>query len=189
MNVSILYIHCHRSCFANGKNKTITPVFEAIIHNIRGQKVILDYDLAKLYGVETRIINRAVKRNIERFPPDGMFQLNEIEWESLRSQIGILDAARGQYTKYFPFAFTELGIAMLSSVLRSDIAIQVNLAIMRTFIELRDHFRQGRDLGSELSDLKQNTNQLFKIVFERLDTIEKDDPIRSPDRRKIGIKT
>ncbi len=142
-------------------NKTVNPVFEAIIHNIRGKKVILDYDLAKLYGVETRIINRAVKRNIERFPSDGMFQLKEIEWESLRSQIGILDVSRGQYTKYLPFAFTELGIAMLSSVLRSETAIQVNLAIMLMFIELRNHFRQGKDLGSELTDLKQNTNQLF----------------------------
>src|ERR1035437_9535216 len=107
-----------------------------------------------------------------------MFQLAEIEWESLRSQIGILDVARGQYTKYFPFAFTELGIAMLSSVLRSDIAIQVNLAIMRTFIELRDHFRQGRDLGSELTDLKKNTNQLFRIVFERLDQLDDSGPVR-----------
>ena len=169
-------------------NKTITPVFKVIIHNIRGQKIILDYDLAKLYGVETRIINRAVKRNIERFPPDGMFQLDEIEWDSLRSQIGILDVARGQYTKYFPFAFTELGIAMLSSVLRSDIAIQINLGIMRRFIELRDHFRQDRDLGSELTDLKTNTNQLFRIVFERLDQLDDSGPVRSPDRRKIGIK-
>ena len=106
----------------------------------------------------------------------------------LRSQFGISSLHYGG-RRYLPFAFTEHGIAMLSGVLRSDIAIQVNISIMRTFIELRDHFRQGRDLGSELSDLKQNTNQLFKIVFERLDTLEKDDPIRSPDRRKIGIKT
>ena len=117
-----------------------------------------------------------------------MFQLSEIEGENLRSQIGISSLDYGG-RRYLPFAFTEHGIAMLSGVLRSDIAIQVNISIMRTFIELRDYFRQGRDLGSELSDLKQNTNQLFKIVFERLDTIEKDDPIRSPDRRKIGIKT
>ena len=95
----------------------------------------------------------------------------------------------GQYTKYLPFAFTELGIAMLSSVLRSETAIQVNLAIMRTFIELRDHFRQGRDLGSELTDLKKNTNQLFRIVFERLDQLDDSGPVRSPDRRNIGIKT
>jgi len=169
-------------------NKTITPVFKAIIHNIRGQKVILDYDLAKLYGVETRIINRAVKRNIERFPADFAFQFSDIEEEALRSQIGISNIGRGG-KRYLSLAFTEHGIAMLSGVLRSDIAIQVNISIIRTFIELRDHFRQGRDVGSELTDLKQNTNQLFKIVFERLDTIEKDDPIRSPDRRKIGIKT
>jgi len=125
------------------------------IHEIRGQKVMLDFDLAALYGIETRVLNQSVKRNIERFPEDFMFRLTKGEWEilksqiatsnpidnqedeSLRSQIVILKGGRGQHKKFIPYAFTENGVAMLSSVLRSPLAIQMNIGIMRVFTEIR----------------------------------------------------
>lgn len=125
------------------------------IYEVRGQRVMLDFDLASMYGVETRVLNQAVKRNIERFPEDFMFQLTKGEWEilksqivmsnfpdnqengSLTSQIVILKKGRGQHKKYMPYAFTENGVAMLSSVLRSPLAIQVNIGIMRAFTEFR----------------------------------------------------
>ena len=125
------------------------------IYEVRGQRVMLDFDLASMYGVETRVLNQAVKRNIERFPEDFMFQLTKGEWEilksqivmssfpdnqkdsSLTSQIVILKNGRGQHRKYMPYAFTENGVAMLSSVLRSPLAIQVNIGIMRAFTEFR----------------------------------------------------
>ena len=96
------------------------------IYEIRGQRVMLDRDLAELYQVTTGNLNKAVKRNIRRFPLDFMFQLTKEEWNSLRFQIGILDVGRGQYTKYLPYAFTEQGLAMLSGILNSDIAIYTN---------------------------------------------------------------
>ncbi|MFH1429715.1 MAG: ORF6N domain-containing protein, partial [Candidatus Margulisiibacteriota bacterium] len=112
---------------------------ETIVNNIlliRGQKVMLDRDLAKLYRVETKVLNQAVKRNLSRFPEDFMFQLSKKEAERSRSQIVTLK--RGQNIKHLPYAFTEQGIAMLSSVLKSDVAIEVNIQIMRTFTRLRD---------------------------------------------------
>ena len=125
------------------------------IYEVRGQRVMLDFDLASMYGVETRVLNQSVKRNIERFPKDFMFQLTKGEWEilksqivmssfpdnqedgSLTSQIVTLKNGRGQHKKYMPYAFTENGVAMLSSVLRSPLAIQVNIGIMRAFTEFR----------------------------------------------------
>jgi len=113
---------------------------EEISHHIvfvRGQRVILDEVLARLYQVETKVLNQAVRRNRERFPEDFMFQLTEAEFLVLRSQIVTLDKSRGKYRKYLPFAFTEQGVAMLSGVLKSKTAIEVNLAIMRVFVRLR----------------------------------------------------
>ena len=113
-------------------------ILQAKIHEVRGQKVILDFDLALLYKVETRVLNQAVKRNLQRFPLDFMFQLTENEYESLRSQIVILkENGRGRHKKYLPFAFTEQGIAMLSGLLNSDIAIEINISIMRAFVMMR----------------------------------------------------
>jgi hypothetical protein len=108
-----------------------------LIYEIRGVRVMLDKDLAELYHVTTGNLNKAVKRNIRRFPPDFMFQLTKEEWDSLRFQIGILETGRGRYTKFLPHAFTEQGLAMLSGVLNSDIAIDVNISIMRAFVSLR----------------------------------------------------
>lgn len=120
------------------------------IHDIRGQRVMLDRDLAELYQVETKQLNRQVKRNIERFPEDFMFQLNDDEHKILRCQFGTSKSGQGG-TRYLPYAFTELGIAMLSSVLSSKIAIQVNISIMRAFVSLRQAytFTQNQDLRFE----------------------------------------
>ena len=110
---------------------------KSLIYEIRGVKVMLDKDLADLYHVTTGNLNKAVKRNIRRFPSDFMFQLTKEEWDSLRFQFGILETGRGKHPKYLPHTFTEEGVAMLSGVLHSDIAIDVNISIMRAFVALR----------------------------------------------------
>ncbi len=107
------------------------------IYFIRGEKVLLDADLALLNGVGTKVLKQAVRRNIERFPADFLFELSTKEWASLRSQIVTLEIGRGKYSKYPPFAFTEQGVAMLSGILNSSRAIKINIVIMRTFVALR----------------------------------------------------
>mgnify|MGYP003427134248 FL=1 len=111
---------------------------QSLIYEIRGYKVMVDRDLAKLYGVETKVLNQAVKRNIKRFPEDFMFQLTHEE--CLRSQFVTLNTKQGHHLKYLPYAFTEQGVAMLSSVLRSDAAIEVNIRIMRAFVSIRNRY-------------------------------------------------
>jgi hypothetical protein len=159
---------------------------EQLIYIIRGYRVMLDRDLASLYGVETRTLNQSVRRNVDRFPDDFMFQLTDIEEESLRSQIVISKEGRGG-KRYRSMAFTELGIAMLSSVLKSDQAIKTNIAIMRTFFELKRLLKDDDHLAKKVEALEKNTTQLFKLVFFRLDQLEDETPILRPDRRKIGI--
>ena len=127
-----------------------------LIYEVRGVKVMLDKDLAELYHVTTGNLNKAVKRNIRRFPSDFMFQLTKEEWDSLRFQIGILEVGRGKYTKFLPYAFTEQGLAMLSGVLNSDIAIDVNISIMRAFVSLRRVAAVVRK-GDLLEILKRNS--------------------------------
>jgi len=119
------------------KNTEIDFIGEIKIHVIRGQRVMLDSDLARLYGVETKVLNQAVRRNLERFPSDFMFQLVENEWEILRSQIVTL-RLWGEHRKYIPMAFTQEGVAMLSGVLRSETAIRVNIEIMRAFVKMKN---------------------------------------------------
>ena len=114
-----------------------TLIIQQKIYVIRGEQVMLDSDLAEMYGMETRALKQAVRRNINRFPSDFMFQLTKEEYDSLRSQIVTLKKGRGQHSKYLPYAFTEQGVAMLSSILNSDTAIEVNIAIMRTFVAVR----------------------------------------------------
>ena len=123
----------HHQIIVELKNKTMDElqIIQNLIYEVRGVKVMLDKDLAGLYHVTTGNLNKAVKRNIRRFPSDFMFQLTKEEWDSLRFQIGILEVGRGKYTKFLPYAFTEQGLAMLSGVLNSDIAIDVNISIMR----------------------------------------------------------
>ena len=151
------------------------------IYLIRSIKVMLDRDLAELYGVETKVLKQAVRRNIDRFPADFMFELTKGENQSLRSQNVTLK--RGQHSKYLPFAFTEHGVLMLSSVLKSERAVQVNIQIMRTFTKLREALLDNKDLGKELEELKQLTEERFRIVFETLDQLLM---IESKPKKKIG---
>ena len=144
---------------------------ERAILLIRGQKVMLDRDLAELYDVPTKVLNQAVKRNAERFPGDFMFQLREEEMDVvLRSQFVTSKGGRGG-RRYLPYAFTEQGVAMLSSVLNSDRAIEVNIAIMRAFVRLREIMATHKDLARKLEELEKKLGQhdeKFQIVFEAI---------------------
>jgi hypothetical protein len=167
--------------------KSLIPVdrIEKAILLIRGQKVMLDADLAELYGVETRVLVQAVKRNLERFPEDFMFQLSKEEVDFLRSQIVTLKKGRGQHSKYLPYAFTEQGVAMLSSVLRSQRAIQVNIEIMRTFIRLRQMLASHVELARKLDALEKKYDAQFKQVFEAIRRLMAPP---EPKRRPIGFR-
>ena len=145
-------------------------VIQSKIYEVRGTKVMLDRDLAALYQVTTGNLNKAVKRNIKRFPPDFMFQLTAEEWEALRFQIGIIKAGRCEHTKYLPYAFTEQGLAMLSGVLNSDIAINVNISIMRAFVAIRQGLPQVSN-SKELEDLKARMKSLEEISEETMAAI------------------
>ncbi len=162
-----------------------TERIERHILLIRGHKVMLDSDLAELYGVEVRTLNQAVKRSIERFPEDFMFQLSPDEEERLRSQSVILKAGRGQHRKYLPYAFTEQGVAMLSSVLNSPRAVQVNIEIMRAFVQLRQMLASNEDLARKLAALERKYDAQFKAVFDAIRHLMA--PQQPPKRRQIGF--
>lgn len=144
---------------------------------------MLDYDLAELYGVETKILNQAVKRNMKRFPDDFMFQLNFQEVRGLRSQSVTLK--RGQHIKYRPYAFTEHGILMLSSVLNSERAVQVNIEIMRAFVKLREMLASHKDLAIKLAEMEKKYDSQFKVVF---DAIRELMTPPEPKPRRIGFR-
>ena len=152
---------------------------------IRGQKVMLSQHLAELYEVEPKILNQAVKRNIERFPEDFMFQLTEEEGALLRSQTVTLKTGRGQHAKYLPYAFTEQGVAMLSSVLHSERAIQVNIEIMRAFVRLRQMLATNAELSRKLTALEKKYDIRFKAVFEAIHDLMA--PAESKKKRPIGF--
>jgi len=161
-------------------------VVKSRIYLIRGQKVLLDSDLAVLYGVTTANLNKAVKRNIERFPDDFMFQLDKTEMGNLLFQSGTSKAGSGG-RRSAPYAFTEQGIAMLSIVLRSDRAVQVNIAIMRTFVQMRELATSNRDLARKLDELEKKHAQhdeqfvaVFEAIRQMMVPIEK-------KKRKIGF--
>jgi phage regulator Rha-like protein len=146
------------------------------IYIVRSFRVMLDRDLARLYGVETRVLNQAVRRNIDRFPEDFMFQITVNEYNSLRSQFVTLKKGRGQHRKYLPFVFTEQGIAMLSSVLNSKKAIEINIQIMRTFIKLRKFVLTNKELRILINKLekkiitnKENIRVLSNLIHQLLD--------------------
>lgn len=161
---------------------------ESIIYVIRDQKVMLDSDLAELYEVETAHLTRQVRRNISRFPEDFMFLLTQEEYEIVKLQKGKAPSTYGG-RRYLPMAFTETGVAMLSSVLTSERAAQVNIAIIRTFVKLRSFLAIENSLPEKVRKLESGTNKLFKIVFERLDTMEEYIlPKIDPSRKKIGLK-
>jgi hypothetical protein len=157
---------------------------EGSILLIRGQKVMLDVDLASLYGVETRILTRAVQRNLDRFPDDFMFQLTAEEFDDLRSQIGISSRWGGR--RYRPYAFTEHGVAMLSSVLRSERAVQVNIEIMRTFVRLRLMLASNAELERRLDELEARYDVQFRAVFDTIRELMR--PPSAP-RRRLGFPT
>jgi len=156
---------------------------EQAIFLIRGQKVLLDADLAQLYGVETKILNKAVKRNLDRFPEDFMFQLTAEEAENLRFQIGTSKKQRGG-RRYLPYAFTEQGVAMLSGVLNSPRAVKVNVEIMRAFVRLRQLMATHTDLARKLTALEQKYDKQFKVVFDAIRALMS--PTAKP-RKKIGF--
>lgn len=165
--------------------ESIVPIehIESRILLIRKQKVMLSTHLAELYEVETRVLNQAVKRNINRFPDDFMFQLNESEAEQLVSQNVI------PHKKYLggslPYAFTEQGVAMLSSVLNSERAIQVNITIMRAFVKLREILSTHKDLARKLYALEKKYDDQFKVVFDAIRALMKE-PVVS--KRRIGFR-
>jgi len=147
---------------------------------------MIDSDLAALYRVTTSALNRAVKRNLERFPDDFMFQLTSEESDSLRCQTGISNEQRGG-RRYLPYAFTEQGVAMLSSVLRGERAVQVNIAIMRAFVRLRQLLSTNADLTRKLEEMEKKYDGQFKVVFDALRQLMSS-PTAKP-RREIGFHT
>lgn len=176
------------------------------IYEIRGERVMLDKDLAALYQIETKALNLAVKRNLNRFPVDFMFQLTKAEFDALRFQIETssrndnplrlqnetLKTGRGQHSKYLPYAFTEQGVAMLSGLLNSDIAISMNIAIMRAFVEIRRIILQQSDLKTQLQEIKQHLgdhdaqlNQIYDAMENLLD--EKAAQRKWGERERIGF--
>lgn len=166
----------------------VEQTIEKSIYLIREQKVILDEDLARLYQVRTKALVQAVKRNLKRFPEDFMFQLTIEEYSSLRSQIVTLSGRPGR--RALPYAFTEHGVAMLSSILNSERAVEVNIAIVRTFIKMRQMISANKELSERLDKLEKRYDAQFKVVFnsirELLDTKPKlvVEPVR---RKKIGF--
>jgi hypothetical protein len=180
-----------------GKKKTLSPasklpvpveVIERRIYLIRGKKVMIDSDLAGLYGAPTFRLNEAVKRNRRRFPEDFMFQLTKEETESLTSQIAMSKAGRGG-RRTRPYVFTEQGVAMLSSVLNSERAIEVNIAIMRAFVKLREMLESNEELNRKFAALERKLathDKYFRVVFEELRKL-----IAAPEkpRRRIGFTT
>ena len=164
-------------------------VIQTKIYEVRGQKVILDFDLAELYEVQTKNLNLAVKRNLKRFPVDFMFQLTKTEWESLRLQIETSNTRGG--TRYLPYAFAEQGVAMLSGILNSDKAIDVNIAIMRAFIALKQFALTNTELNNKLKELEKTYTKQFKDVYEAINyLLQKDKQETSQkERKQIGYKT
>ena len=151
------------------KQSSLIPIerIENTILVVRGEKVILDEAMAALYGVETRILTRAVSRNKDRFPVDFMFQLTREEWDFLRSQNGISKKGRGG-RRYPPYAFTEQGVAMLSGILRSKRAVQVNVEIMRAFVRMRQMLTERDEMLRRIESLERKYDKQFKIIFDAI---------------------
>ena len=169
---------------------SVIPVerIERAILLVRGQKVLLDRDLAELYGVATKVLNQAVSRNRKRFPDDFMFQLSSEELENWRSQFVTSNSAAKMGLRRRPYAFTERGVAMLSSVLNSDRAIEVNIAIMRAFVRLREIMSTHKDLARKLDDLQRKLgehDEKFAVVFEAIRQLMAPPP--APAKRRIGF--
>jgi hypothetical protein len=184
------------------QSSALTPVHLApLVQRIRHENVIIDSELADLYGVAAKVLNQAVKRNIERFPEDFMFQLTEEEFAVLRgAKSSNADGETGNRSQfvtssrkhrgatYRPYAFTEQGVAMLSSVLRSPRAVDVNIAIMRTFVQLRRLMDSNRDLPARIEAMEQKYDEQFATVFAAIhQLIAEDDAEKAKPRRRIGF--
>jgi len=164
------------------------------IFEVRGHKIMLDFDLAQLYEVETKALNLAVKRNFQRFPNDFMFQLTRNEWDdlrfqiessnSLRLQIETLDKGRGKHTKYLPYAFTEQGLAMLSGVLNSEKAISVNISIMRAFVMIRQYALTYKELTDKLKEIEGKFTDVYVAINYLLNKDKLQ--IEQGQRKRIG---
>ena len=155
---------------------------ERAIFSIRGEKMMLDSDLAELYGVETKRLNEQVRRNPNRFPPDFMFQLTAEEWESLRSQFATLK--RGEHRKYLPYAFTEHGALMLANVLNSERAAQTSVMVVRAFVRLRQMLASNAELARKLDAMEKKYDAQFKVVFDAIRQLMSPP---EPKRREIGF--
>lgn len=171
------------------KENSLLPqeTIERKIFLIRSKKVMIDSDLAVLYQVETKVLNQAVKRNVKRFPEDFMFRLNIQEAKNLKSQF--VTSSWGGIRK-LPFAFTEQGVAMLSSVLKSDKAIEVNVQIIRTFVKLREMIVSNKELNRKIEDMERKYDKRFKVIFDTLRELIEDKKKMKPERKveKIGFK-
>ena len=167
--------------------KSVATRIEARIHLIRGERVMLDLDLAVLYGVPTKRLNEAVRRNRRRFPADFMFRLTTAESEILRSQIATSSSGYGG-RRYLPYVFTEQGIAMLSSVLRSDRAVAVNILIMRTFVQLRRTMSANTQLGHRVDDLERKIDVHGTVLVDVLKALRALERPAPQKRREIGLK-
>jgi hypothetical protein len=165
-------------------NLILIERIEESIYLIRGEKVMLDHDLAELYEVETKVLNRVVKRNLQRFPADFMFQLTAAEAENLRCQIGTSSFHGGR--RYLPYVFTEQGVAMLSTVLNSERAVLVNIEIMRTFVKLRQILLSNGHFARRLEELESKYDRQFKVVFDAIRQLMAT-PVR--DRKQIGFRS
>ena len=164
----------------------ITQIHQKI-YEIRGQKVMLDFDLAELYGIETKYLKRSVRNNIDRFPNDFFFELSKEEFENLRCKISTSNQGG---IRYLPFAFTEQGLSMLSSVLKSKKAIDVNIKIMRTFVHIRQFALSHVELSNQLKQLELKYDKQFDDVFEAINYLLKKDNLdrQTKERGKIGYK-
>ena len=173
---------------AEKKSLVVTGNVESRILLIRGQKVMLDADLAELYGVEIRVLNQAVKRSTERFPDDFMFQLTSEEYESLRSQFVTLKTGRGQHRKYMPYAFTEHGALMLGNVLKSEQAVEMSLMVVRAFVRMRELVAGNKELAQKLNQLERKVGVHDKAIAEIINAIRQ---LMAPEepkkKRPIGF--
>lgn len=162
-------------------------VIQSKIHTIRGERVIFDFDIAVLFGVETKQLKRTVRRNIERFPEDFMFELTAEEWHNLRSQFG---TSSWGGLRYPPYAFTEHGVTMLASILKSEKAVQMNIAVVRAFIALRETALQYKELNKKLAEIERSTHKHFKDIYQALNYLlnKKQKEEDFSKRERIGFK-
>jgi hypothetical protein len=177
-----------------------TEAISELVHSVRGERVLFDADLARLYGVSTKVLNQAVKRNALRFPEDFMFRLTTAEWATIRAAAAPSDArnwsrivtssSKHRGAPYQPYAFTEQGVAMLSSVLRSARAVEVNIAIMRTFVQLRRLMDSNRELARKIEAMERKYDEQFRVVFDAIKRLIAEDSARKAvPKRGIGFVT